>query len=272
MQVDRDRLSAVLSLIRKDEEKGWWYTSSTFDDYSSDVWLSAASNKVEDPVLKDKLKKALYYLNAITYDLDILLNICAQANWHKNMVLSGHLDKLDNMRYGTITVDAFLTRYRSAYDTIANAIGKVSKFPEQAPDSFTALRSKDQMDKRLKILGPELMGLVQNCDWYDEMVDIRDKILHYNAQTSGFAAEEILFQVMKKYTKLIKTSEMSYNENLEDFELYAGVHIAYTLWFLEQFATIAYRELPPIRYNSQPQKYHDGYGVLREWIERVLAS
>jgi hypothetical protein len=272
MQVNRDRLTTVLSLIKKDDEKGWWYTSSTFDDYSSDVWLSVPSSKVEDPKLKDRLKNASYYLNAINYDLDILLNMCVQANWYKEMVLAGHLVKTDNMRYGTITADGFLIRYRSAYDTIAKAIGKVSKSPEEAPDSFTALRNKDKVDKRLKVLGPDLMGLVQNCDWYDEMVTIRDEILHHNAQTRGFAAEKILFQVMKKYTKLIKTSEVSYNENLEDFELYAGVHIAYSLWFLEQFATIAYKELPPIRYNSQPQNYHDGYGILRRWIERVLAS
>jgi hypothetical protein len=63
------------------------------------------------------------------------------------------------------------------------------------------------------------------------------------------------------------------NENLVDFEKYAGVHIAYSLWLLEEFANIGYAVLKPERFpDRQPQKGHDGFEVLNEWIELVLAA
>jgi hypothetical protein len=63
------------------------------------------------------------------------------------------------------------------------------------------------------------------------------------------------------------------NKNLVDFELYAAVHIAYTLWLLEEFARIGYDILKPkkFRNSKKTKKGYDGLDVLKDSIERVLA-
>ena len=187
------------------------------------------------------------------------------------MVIGGHLDTFHNMQYGTVLADAFLTRYGSAYDTIAKTFREISKFPDQAPESFSDLRNKNKKDNNVRLFGKDLADLIQYCDWYDQIKEVREEIVHRNAKTNGFMASRILFQVTKRFENKIDFPEVMINKNLVDFELYAAVHVGYTLWFLEEFAKIGYTILLPIRYDSKPQKYHDGFGILKEWIERVLA-
>ena len=62
--------------------------------------------------------------------------------------------------------------------------------------------------------------------------------------------------------------------NLVDFELYAAVHIAYTLWLLEKFADIGYRTLKPVKFdNSKKSEFgYIGLAVFKDSIERILAA
>jgi hypothetical protein len=273
MPISRDRLEIARSLIKKDGEKeGFWYTSSKFDNFLFDVVESLHTNKIKDDARKAKLSRTAYYLEGIHHDMSVLLNICHQANWQKTMTIQRNLDYFHNMKYGAVLADAFLTRYRSTYDTIAKAFCAISKYPNQAPESFTDLRNKDKNDNNVRLFGKELARLIQDCDWYDQMVEVRDDVVHRNAITSGFMASKILFQVTKRFKNKIDFPEVMFNENLVDFELYAAVHISNTLWFLEEFARIGYDILQPIGYSSERHRNHDGFGVLKEWIERVLAA
>jgi hypothetical protein len=271
MLISQDRLRTALSLIQRNEENGMWFSSSTFGNFSSDVWQSSFSNRIDDAALKTRLAKTSGYLYRTKHDLDILLTICSQANWQKNMVLGGHLDTFDNLRYGIVLVDAFLTRYRSTYDTIAKTFREIAKYPKEAPQSFSDLRNPDQKENILRLFGNDLADLLKCCDWYDQITCVRDEVVHRNAITSGFMASRILFQVSKRFKNKINFPEVMANENLVDFELYVAVHIGYTLWFLEEFAKILYPILSPLKLDSNPQSYHDGFGILRQWIVQVLS-
>jgi hypothetical protein len=58
------------------------------------------------------------------------------------------------------------------------------------------------------------------------------------------------------------------NKNLVDFELYAAVHVAFTLGLLEVFAAIGYDILRPLRFeDSESKKSYDGLAVLKDSIE-----
>jgi hypothetical protein len=198
-----------------------------------------------------------------------------QANWQKEMVRERHLDAYHNMLYGTALADAFITKYRSSYDTIAKALIEIRTDPGHPPEAkFTKLRKKCKEDKYVKILGEDLAHLIQLCDWYDPMLDVRDDIVHHNLKSSGFMADRILFQVTKGYEKQINIPEVMINENLVDFELYAAVHIAYTLWLLEEFASLGYNILPVKKFPSseEAKSGYTGLDILKDSIERVLAD
>src|SRR5215213_7040904 len=106
MRIYRRRLKTTLSLINRDLKEGgldeWWYTTGTVVRFSSDV---------------------------------------DQSSYRKKMVKEAHLDTYHNMLYGGILADAFLTRFRSTYDTIAKAFKEIMRDPGHAPKlSFSVFR------------------------------------------------------------------------------------------------------------------------------------
>jgi hypothetical protein len=146
MRIYRRRLKSTLSLINRDLKEGgldeWWYTTGTFVRFSSDVDQSSyRKKKVRDPVLRSKCSTMHGHLRKIMDDLGILLAMLDQANWQTKMVKEAHLDTYHNMLYGGILADAFLTRFRSTYDTIAKAFKEIMRDPGHAPKlSFSVFR------------------------------------------------------------------------------------------------------------------------------------
>ena len=113
------------------------------------------------------------------------------------------------------------------------------------------------------------------------MVKVRDEIVHHNLKSRGFMDSLILFQITKldkkkkRFVDLINIPEVMIKKtNLVDFELYAAVHIAYTLWLLEKFADIGYRTLKPVKFdNSKKSEFgYIGLAVFKDSIERILAA
>ena len=218
------------------------------------------------------------HLNKIVDDLGVLLTMVDQANWQKTMVIQGHLDTYHNMLYGGVIADAFLTRYRSSYDTIANAFREIARNPAYAPASFSLVRKECRKANNMKIYGDDLASLIESSEWFDQTKKVRDGIVHDNFQTIGFMHPRILFQVSKPHrtkrlVNMINFSEVMANENLVDFELYAAVHIAYTLWLLDEFAKLGYDILQPVKFpDLEPKQGYGGLPVLKESIERILAA
>jgi hypothetical protein len=284
MPISKERLETALSLIKRDLIEGgdqWrWYTTGTFVIFSSDVSdPSLDSSKVIDDTLKRKYANMHRHLRRIEDDLDILLTMLHQANWQKTMVRQGHLDTYHNMLYGGVLADAFLTRYRSTYDTIAKAFKEIARHPAYAPDTFSLVRKECRKPNNVKIYGDDLAHLIESSDWFDQTKKVRNGIVYDNFQTSGFMHSRILFQVSKRhktkgFVNMINFPEVMINETLVDFELYAAVHIAYTLWLLEEFAKLGYDILQPVQFpNSKETKSGSvGLDVLKDSIERVLAA
>jgi hypothetical protein len=86
----------------------------------------------------------------------------------------------------------------------------------------------------VKIYGENLAQLIESCDWFDQTKKVRDGIVHHNFNTSGCMHTRILSQVTKRdknkgFVNLINFREFMINKNLVDFELYAAVHVAFTL-------------------------------------------
>jgi hypothetical protein len=158
MPIYRRRLKTTLSLIKRDLKEGGvherWYTTGTFVRFSSDVDQSSyREKKVRDVVLRNKCSTMYGHLRRIMEDLEILLTMLDQANWQTKMVKEGNLDTYHNMLYGGILADAFLTRYRSTYDTIAKAFEEIMSNPGHIPKlslSFSVFRKLcNEKEKRL---------------------------------------------------------------------------------------------------------------------------
>jgi hypothetical protein len=184
------------------------------------------------------------------------------------------------MYYGTALADAFITKYRSSYDTIGKALVEIVRDRGRPPShSFTELRKICNEDEGIARLGEGLARLIQSCNWYDPLRGMRDKILHHNHQVIGFLFPRILFQVYTKDennlpVKMINIPEVMDNENVVNFELYAAVHIGYSFSLLEEFANLGYDILQVKKYpDSKHTKVgYAGLDVLKDSIEKVLAE
>lgn len=62
-----------------------------------------------------------------------------------------------------------------------------------------------------------------------------------------------------------------YNENVVDFELYAGLYIGYILIYLEEFSELINKHLNLNRFDSKAKSYHTGFRITCEWIAKILA-
>jgi hypothetical protein len=125
-------------------------------------------------------------------------------------------------------------------------------------------------------MGERLANLIrQSRDWYDDLLDVRDDIVHEHVKSSGFMADRILFQINKwdkeekRFVNLINIPEMMVNENLVDFELYAAVHVAYTFWLLEEFARLGYNILQVTKFpdSEKTMSSYLSLDVLKDSIE-----
>jgi len=159
---------------------------------------------------------------------------------------------------------------------LAKVIKRVSDRPEQVPDEgFNVLKTwSAKSDDNVKRLGKDLAELVFSVDWFDDLKNVRDVSVHQGGMTLVFLEKDrILFQILKGYEHLISIPEIMYNENVVDFELYAGMYFGYLITFLEDFATAIERRLPKGKYSfgvGNPRKVYRELPVIYSWIEKLL--
>ena len=61
-----------------------------------------------------------------------------------------------------------------------------------------------------------------------------------------------------------------YNENVVDFELYAGLYGGYLIACLEELATLVQARLGLTAHSGRTKGYGFGWKILQGWIERVI--
>jgi hypothetical protein len=200
----------------------------------------------------------VHYLPPAKWQRDLASEKKLEAGWYRN--------------YSQVGIDAFHTKYRSIFDTIACVVGLLSAH-EGVPKSFTDLQKWAMKKNSAKILGnADLLNLITSCEWYAEVKAVREEIIHNNAHTTVFfPAPAVLFQVHQGYKNKINIPEVMINEYLADFELYAGIYLGYLLWYLEELARISRPTLKLPHYNSEPKSIHPGIAVIKEWMERTMS-
>jgi hypothetical protein len=155
---------------------------------------------------------------------------------------------------------------------LANFIGLLSGKPKSIPDSFARLRNRVDNLKDSGTIDEPLAKMISACEWFSDMTDVRNSIVHRDGQTMVFPEDgRILFQVHAGFRNQVNLPEAMFNENIVDFELYAGLLIGYLLGYLEEVAEIANARLEMKRFSGEPKSYHGGLSIVHAWIENVAS-
>lgn len=185
--------------------------------------------------------------------------------------------------YATLDIEQWHIQFRSLLDYTARVIRELAAKKGQVSDSFTKLQKHsmnatgDPESERdfSQRLGADWLRLLQNAGWYSQIVQVRDEVVHFGAQTIVFdsPAEGILFQVRgAQGARLARDLPgLMFNKNVVYFERYAAHFMAHLLVWLEAFAAIAYQKLR-IPQGSPTQNVHFGFETLTKWIDSALSK
>jgi len=261
--INKQRLSIALATIHKDESDRY-YSSGKFLHL-----LSAVQVKIAMGADLGALLGVLSYIHQDVWNIE---TIARRLNWQTRLIAKGKLDELLGAKFTECDIDLFHVQYRSLFDYLAKFIVLMSEAPGQVPrESFERLYNwVGKSEENIQKIGAGLAKVVRSCDWFTDLREVRNSIVHSSGRTIVFPEKNrILFQVEEGFKNKIHVPEVMFNANIVDFELYAGLFIGYLIAYLEEIAVVALRRLNLERTAGNMKSYHGGLPVVKRWIERV---
>lgn len=272
-------MNTALSLIHEDVSilggRQWEYRfNSKFLDLLSKI---ECSSKLEcKPLIEDPLKH-------IHQDLCAIIIIAKRLVWQKELWITNKLTEENWTDFAQLDVDHFFMKVSSIFDYVAETLDQVADNPtgihEDYRDkgNFATLRqgmmNRKTGEENSINLGKELAELIKQVNWFDTIRQVRNSIMHKGSFTLVFADKNrILFQVTKCSEKLKSIPEII-NDNVVDFELFAGLYFGYLLAFLEDFAINVEKRLPQNirnRVHFPSTKLFEHFPTIFKWMKELL--
>jgi hypothetical protein len=263
MTVDKTKLRSALSVIAQDEQ-GFFFTGQ-FIDLVTEAQLRFADGSVSQQLASN--------LRFVRQDLWNVGAIILRLDWYKTLWNQEGFGDLWRW-FAPCDIDLFHIEVRSAFDYVAKIVRLVSDSPGQVPDkSFRRLKNWVAKGNNASRVGKDLAEFVLCCDWFDDLRDTRDTLVHRGGFTLAFPEKKrILFQVYRGMGPKIRTSEVMYNENVVDFELYAGLYCGYLIAYLEELALQVQARSDLTAHPGRTKDYGFGLKILQGWINRFIAK
>ena len=181
--------------------------------------------------------------------------------------------------YGSCDIDLFFGKYRLIFDSIAQIIKTIAKTLSALPESFNDLLTWIKKPSNKLLLSDKHIRLIESCNWFNDIKNIRDSIEHDGAETVvDYNRDNVLFKIStlgRSLTNLPEKSimdipEITLKNNFLNFELYAGIYTGYLIWFLEELATLIYQDFIPNELDKESKNYHPGFMIIRTWIRCAM--
>lgn len=266
---DRETLTGALGLIlnRGDE----WYTSASFEQLFGNVHILRHTGVIEGFPHGNLSAILELRSNAVT--------IVQKLAWLHERKRAGDLDDGRWFYFGASDIVAFHILLRSLFDSVALAINRTAPKRGVTPTSFADLRKAlmpgSEKEARTQESLGELAVPVRTCSWFEDLRQVRDDLVHHEAQTLLFLDDErILFQVHKGFNNRVLVPAVMFNDNVVDWTLYSALMMARLMVFLNRFADAVFAVLPQLRDSQigRTSSSHPGYSVLRGGITQLLSS
>lgn len=259
MSINKQRLDLALSTIQMDEIG--FFSSSKYVDLICDIHLNA--------IINEKLNPLRPLFSFIDQDVRNLQNIILRLDWQKSLYVKKEIDETLWMNFSACDIDYFHVEFRSFFDYLAKAVRLISDHPEQIPQkSFNRL--KNWIEKNESKIETDLADIILSCEWFNDLKEVRECLVHNGGFTLVFLTpDRITFQVIKGWKNEVLIPEIMYNENVVDFELYAGLYFGYLIAYLEEVSEIFDKRLDLKKMGMDGKKYHPGLEVIQKWIEKT---
>ncbi len=225
-----DRLAAETFLKAIEKTDDGFYTSSTFDKLFGAAHMTRAVGK--------PIHFPHQHLVAATRHFGHLATLIHKIAWLAERRAAGELDDGMWMYFCGSDILTFHIIMRSLFDEVSAMASRLAARKGTVPESFDGLKKWLSKNARNKSeLGLELAEAVGSCDWFEEMREVRDDLVHRSAQTIVFLEQrQVLFQVHVGPKRKILIPPVMFNENVVDFTAYSALLMARLATFLNRFA------------------------------------
>jgi len=265
--IRKDRLKVALSTIEKDEQ----------GNYSSpSEFITIMSNIMLNEHLGIELPHIHPFMQYISQDINNIETITIRLAWERDLWKTKQLNVGKWMAFAQCDIDLFQIEMRSILDYVAKIILRIADNQNEVPDKgFNKLKNwLAKLPENADKLGKDLAELVSSADWFEDLKNVRDANVHHGGMTIVFLEEgRILFQTLDGYKNLVTTTpEIMYNENVVDFELYAGMYFGYLIAFLEEFSAIIKKRLPKLKVDlkrGNPRKLYSELPIIFQWVDKL---
>lgn len=207
-------------------------------------------------------------INNIHHDLWNAAAIVHRISWMRTMVKKEVLDVGRWRSYSQLDIEHYFIQLRSIFDYLAVCISASATKKGQLPKSFRAL--KNSISRHQKKIHPDIVAMISTADWFDEIRDVRDGLIHEGAQTLIFDDEtdSILFQVhpASGVRSMISKKHMMYNDNVAYFDRFAAWSFSHALTAIDCVGVAISEEKQFSNSVGPSRSYCDGFLTLKNWI------
>lgn len=274
MAVEINQLQRSLSCIV--EEKDEFFRQGAFSDLIGELHYRIGTNQAKPDAHFDvrccSVMRCLRFIQQDIFNLETLLD---RLEWQRQLWKNDEISDGRWQSFTTADIDMFHVEFRSIFDYIAQLLQSISDTPGSVPTgvSFEKLTNwTNKSESNVARIGKDISDLVQQAGWFKELKHVRDQVVHRGGETLVFFEKpRILFQVHDIGLKgLIDFSEVAYNQNVIDFELYAAVFYGYLVTFLEDVATTVFKRLKLERPIGSTRHFNGGIKVAKSWLENAV--
>ena len=261
MSINKQRLNLALSTIQTDTRG--YFSSGKYVDLMIDLHVNAGQ--------RAELIELHRCFSIIQQDFEGINTIILRLDWQLALFSKNEIDKISFMKFTACDIDHFHIKIRSFFDSLTKAIYLISDHQNQVPKkSFHGLKKWVEKNDSEKKIGKDLATIIRSCEWFDYLKKIRELLIHNGGYTLVFLdPNRITFQIYKEWNNKVLIPEVMYNENVVDFELYAGLFIGYLIAYLEEISIIFDKRLNLQKHGVNGKSYHSGLRVIQNWIERA---
>jgi hypothetical protein len=217
-------------------------------------------------------------VRAIRYDMWGLYSTVVRVHLLADLLAKGNLDIGIWFELSLDDVALLHVRSRSMLDHVANVIRSIISDRGKVPDAgFGKLRKwVAAKDSNAAVLGTDLAEAITTCAWYDNLVEVRDGLIHFGWEAIAIPPStetRLLAQVRDGHTTRIEApAEVWSGDRYVDFQRYAGLLIAQVSEFTERVGLVAHEvlglELPDTRFRAKTR--HHGINMVRTWQQELL--
>lgn len=180
-----------------------------------------------------------------TWQLRAILNVrgdlyttLGKVEWLLQQRDHGILDPLGFSAFAASDIVSFFTQVRSLFDYWADAIRLSALQPDQVRQgSFQRLQNWLEDEHHRQLLGSRTGDLVADCQWFADIRNIRDGLIHRNVDVIVFPEEPgITFDVFAGAERLIDEPALRVSDTVASFERVAAATMARLYAFTEDVA------------------------------------